>query len=280
MTASTENIKKWIEQSDIDYYTHFIKAWIPFNAWYVSSYKNLDGDRAIINEIKKNPSGLIRKAINYYLDSAGQDGEDFRSYLAALHHSLTQADLDGSDCKISFLYIVREKNTETTINETNNNILYHVNREDSDKLGEIKKILIAVKRKDNSNLFVYEHHKYDFSHLQSFSTKSYSYDSLSGNQKEKTRLLFERMNPIIQTSAIETHLEESPQNYYKCDTCNFKRDNSDTNSRSHIVAKALIEILYQLRNILFHGELTPTEATKPVYKNAYFLLKMLLDKIK
>ncbi|WP_408027224.1 hypothetical protein [Tenacibaculum litoreum] len=30
--ASTENIRMWIEQSDIDYIGHFIKACIPFNA--------------------------------------------------------------------------------------------------------------------------------------------------------------------------------------------------------------------------------------------------------
>ena len=52
MPASTENITRWIEQSEIDYFTHFIKAWIPFNAWYNLRYSNLGSDREKINSIK------------------------------------------------------------------------------------------------------------------------------------------------------------------------------------------------------------------------------------
>ena len=28
------HIEKWATQASIDYYMQFIKAWIPFNAWY------------------------------------------------------------------------------------------------------------------------------------------------------------------------------------------------------------------------------------------------------
>lgn len=40
MPTTHENIVGWINKSDIDYTTYFIKAWIPFNAWYDLHYHN------------------------------------------------------------------------------------------------------------------------------------------------------------------------------------------------------------------------------------------------
>ena len=37
----TENADKWKSLADIDYFTHFVKAWIPFNAWYKTYYPTL-----------------------------------------------------------------------------------------------------------------------------------------------------------------------------------------------------------------------------------------------
>ena len=42
-----------------------------------------------------------------------------------------------------------------------------------------------------------------------------------------------------------------------------------------LIARAHIEILYQLRNALFHGEVTPNEV-QTVYQPAYLVLKHII----
>ena len=51
-SPNKDNIKQWLEQSDVDYFTHFVKAWIPFNAWYRHAYDTLRTEREILDEVK------------------------------------------------------------------------------------------------------------------------------------------------------------------------------------------------------------------------------------
>jgi hypothetical protein len=277
MPVSTENIRRWIEQSDIDYITYFIKAWIPFNAWYSSRYEPLDGERPKINAIKNTQDDPVRRGINTYLEGDGQVSQEFRSYLAALHHALEQAGIDSREGRVSFREIIKEKNSTNLVdNETKRQITYFLRRVDGTRLGEITQMEVFLKDRAGSTFFNYRHTEYDWGHLQNMPT----FTGLSPVQQENTRLYFESLHPIIITDAIETNLQEAPRNYYRCDSYIFKRDTNDNFCNGRIVVKGLIEVLYQLRNILFHGELTPNETVQPVYKNAYFLLKMLLEKVR
>ena len=47
-TNNTANIKQWLEKSEVDYFTQFVKAWIPFNAWYRNTYDTLEKERDIL----------------------------------------------------------------------------------------------------------------------------------------------------------------------------------------------------------------------------------------
>ncbi|GEM_PF-980427 len=280
MAVTTENLKRWIEQSNIDYVTYFIKAWIPFNAWYNMHFPLLEGERAKINATKNN-TNPVRNGISTYLENDGQEGENFRNYLAALHHGLQNHILSNETGSISFHDIIKEKNPKNLVdNETINRIKYYLKRDDSGRLGEINKIQVFLKDHTNKTFFQYEHNAYDFEHLKLVSNTQANFENLSPRQKEQIRIFFLQLHPIITTNAIETNLEESPKNYYKCDSFHFKRDINDSYCRGNYVSKSLIETLYQLRNILFHGELIPSDGIQPIYKNAYFLLKMILEKVK
>ncbi len=61
--------KDWIRKIDIeiDYFSAFIKAWIAFNSWYRSEYKERT-DRDIIERIKSE-SNHFRGYIETLLDS-------------------------------------------------------------------------------------------------------------------------------------------------------------------------------------------------------------------
>ena len=60
----TENSEKWKNLASIDYFTHFIKAWIPFNAWYKNFYPDLTTDRKAIDEIKSTSNKFRNKLVS------------------------------------------------------------------------------------------------------------------------------------------------------------------------------------------------------------------------
>ena len=45
MSGTMSNIKDWIGRSEPDYYMMFVKAWIPFNAWYINAKGQISGIR-------------------------------------------------------------------------------------------------------------------------------------------------------------------------------------------------------------------------------------------
>lgn len=275
MPVTTDNIRKWIEQSDIDYISQYIKSWIPFNAWYNANYPGLKTDREKINAIKKE-SNAVRNKINTLLESESQEGLEFKSYLASLHHELQENHIENTyGERIWFDDIVRSKNFTSEITEIDRGITYYLKRTDKGPLGEIEKIEIYLKGRDGDTFFRYSHSEYDITHLLSQSI----YDSLSLNQQENLRVYFGQLEPVLITSAIETNLKHSPMNHYVCDSYHFKRDNNDSYCKGHIVCKALTETLYQLRNVLFHGNIAPSKPHQKVYKNAFFCLKYLLNSI-
>lgn len=276
MPVSTDNIRRWIEQSDIDYISQFIKTWIPFNAWYNAEYATLNSDREKINSIKNN-SNTIRNKINTLLERDGQESQEFKSYLASLHSELQDIHIESKEGRIWFNDIVKSRNPDNLINnEIIRSITYFLQRTDGGRLGNVSRFQIYLKDRNNTTFFTYVHSTYDINHLYLVP----DFQSLSNTQKENTRLFFEQLKPIIVTDTVEIHLENSPVNHYKCDSFNFKRDYTDAHCPSHIVCKCLIEILYQLRNVLFHGELTPNAQSQRVYKNAYFCMKYLLNSLR
>lgn len=280
MPTTRENLLGWIEKSNIDYTTYFIKAWIPFNAWYDLHYSgepDKDSDRAKINALK-NTSNPARNGINSYLENSDQSSVDFKNHLSALHDALQQYELNGDDGRISFHQIVKQQNPTNTINDTYNRTRYFLERTDGRRLGEVTEMKVILSNGAGATIFNYSHHNYDLENLEGFR----KYQNLTEQRREMTRVYFQRLEPIEIIDSIQdvNDLQENPLNYYECDLYKFKRDPNDTSCQGHIICKAVIETLYQLRNQLFHGELIPNQSAQPIYQNAYFLLKMILEKVR
>lgn len=104
-----ENAEKWRVLADIDYITHFIKAWISFNAWYKNNYPNLKSDYDIINEIKTNPNKFKDNLENLLY---GEDNDSIRlkNEFSSLHYQLERHTVRNKKEKISFENITVEKN--------------------------------------------------------------------------------------------------------------------------------------------------------------------------
>lgn len=56
--ATNTHINNWIDRAELDYYTMFIKTWIPFNAWYMRDFYdesvNRTSDKSIIEFLNSN----------------------------------------------------------------------------------------------------------------------------------------------------------------------------------------------------------------------------------
>ena len=276
MPVSQENINRWIDQANIDYIGHYIKAWIPFNAWYNNTYPQQDSDRAKINIIK-NDSNTVRNTINTLLETDSQLSLEFKSHLAALIFQLQEHQIDGREGRISFDEIVKEKNLTNQKQISFNRNKYFLRRTDGSFVGQVTAMQINVnKLSDNSSVFNYTHNEYKLEHLQN----NPRYQTLSPQVKEQIRLYYKELEPSITISIMQGDPQETPFNYYDCDAYKLKRDLQNPNCYGHIVIKALIEILYQLRNVLFHGELVPNIEAQKAYNSAYHLLKIILDKLR
>jgi len=273
---SQENINRWIEQSDIDYIGHYIKAWIPFNAWYNNTYQSLVTDREKINEIKNNPN-TARNAINTLMEGDSATSLEFKSHLATLIFHTNELNIQGRDGIINFDNIIKVKNTVNQKNEDFGVNKYFIRRTDGTYVGQVTQLQINVNKKlNNSSVFNYAHTEYDLEHLQNFPT----YQALSPQVKTQIRIYFQELKPFSTESIIEFNTSDKPKNYYKCDNFNLKRDLTSTSCYAHLIVKALIEILYQLRNVVFHGELVPNRDAQKVYAPAFHILKTILEKLK
>lgn len=123
----TENSEKWKTLASIDYFTQFVKAWIPFNAWYKNYYPSLKTDREAINEIKAHPNSFRNKLVSL-LNNQGNDSVAFKSRVAELHLELERKHIFNKSDRINFENIVIESNPKKQNNFTRQTLTYKVGR--------------------------------------------------------------------------------------------------------------------------------------------------------
>ena len=271
-----DNLNRWIQGADIDYFTQFIRAWIPFNAWYKHSFHNVgDGsDRTIINHIK-NHTNEIRNAIENYINQTGGENDTFKGYLVDLHHELQHTTIENEGERISFENIVISVNSENQINETKRGIRYFLRRTDGGNR-TVTRMQCVVTNANADNICNYDHTTYELQHF----LDSAEFQGLSERQREYARLYFESLNPYRPTCLIIPARNATEQNSYHYSGVNFIRDENNVLHPAETLSKGIIELIYRLRNVLFHGELNPTGDSKKIYKNAYNILRMLIERIR
>ncbi len=271
MANITENTRRFIENSNVDYFTHFIKAWIPFNAWYKQKWPELHTDRNAINKIK-DTANETRSAIINFLDSETDIAKTFKSNLSTLHFQLMENTIENRGERISFEKVIIGKNRIRVIDETYSRITYKLERRDN-RIG-VEEILIDVLKADGTNK------------CGQIQQDDYSLDNLKDNrefkkltepQKHQLITYYKELIPYQSFNLIETTPRDNgrgnPQNYTNIGAFKFIENKEK-------IAQGLIEIMYSLRCVLFHGELNPNEANNEVYNNLYNILFMIIQKLR
>lgn len=258
----TENADKWRHLASIDYLTNFIKAWIAFNAWYKNAYPNLNTDKQIIDEIKNNPNTFRDKIISL-LRNNGEDGIIFRTKIYELHRRLENKYIYNKSKQITFKKIVIEENPTKQNSFVYFQLTYKVERNIPSR--NKKEIDISITKSDGTKKFSYtQTNGFDISDLISHS----HFSTLSSNQQTQLKVCYEKINPFMPVNLLLNDLESD--DYIEMGSIKFI---SDTEK----IAKALIEILYKLRNSLFHGEIVPNQETNQVYEPAYDILYTIIQ---
>lgn len=260
-TLYTENSEKWKSLADIDYFTQFVKAWIPFNAWYKNYYPQLDSDRKAIDEIKST-SNKVRDRLISLLNGSDTDSLAFKSNIAKLHNELERKFVYNKyNEKIGFNSIVVEKNPNKVYQFTRSRITYKVERGPGGRKETEFEVMITAS--NGSTIFSYtQTNGYDLNDLKSNS----SFSGLSSTQQASLESCYKEVNPRYPINL----LTNDDVNSIKVGSIKFTNDTDK-------LCKGIFEILYYLRNALFHGMIVPDKDTNRVYEPAYSILNALIQ---
>ncbi|MDH2924282.1 hypothetical protein EV693_10184 [Nicoletella semolina] len=125
---------------------------------------------------------------------------------------------------------------------------------------DVKSVTATIKDSKNNTILNYSHNEYDLEHLKS----KREFKDLTEPRKRKIEGLLKEANPKKKISLLTTSEQHLKIGEYKF------IDNAE------LIYKATVEMLYNLRNALFHGEIVPNKDTNKVYEAAYRLMRQLV----
>jgi len=266
--VSTKN--EWKRLADIDYFGMYVKAYIPFNAWMNLNYMD-DSDRAKINAIKRE-ANIFRNKIVALLQDDDQGGVNFRARLGELHDALEKAQIYNQGRIVSF-HAIRFKNEKDHFCKGDKRgIHFHVHCGDKKHPFEGKTVLIIKGRKRSGasiNHFYKEFEAYEYD-MQKVSQCI----SVLTNEvwRQEILAMYRSVAPIVDKDLVTGKKNEvgKPVTSIECGRFYFT-------PKVVRVAQGLIEVLYNLRNALFHGEINPNEEANKVYGAAYHILRCVIE---
>jgi hypothetical protein len=261
MSLYTEHSEKWKTLSDVDYFTQFVKAWIPFNAWYKTYYPDCDTDRVAINTIKTT-NNKFRNRLVALLSGGDNEGDTLRSHVANLHYQLERTHIYNRGERITFESVIIETNPRNLEVFSYVGFTYRVERH----TGGTRKGQLDVVITDGTGnpRFSCNQNAYDSADLEAQPT----FHTLSPTQQAKLRACYAAVNPHLPINLMTTDSDS-------CIPMGTYRFVSDTDK----LAKGIVEVLYNLRNSLFHGTIIPDKEHNKVYEPAYHILHTLVQSL-
>ncbi len=238
--------RSYRESIDIDYFVYFTKAYFAFNAYLKAKYPAYtDIDK--IKKMKDDSIGLSKFSQLIYR------GKHFKDDLVSLRDALDATIITNNGEQISFNQVKIGEHTVTTLfSGTFSRISYDIRAIDGEKFTF------------NVNGIQYGSFKYE--DLESTLEAS----SMTDAQKNKVRDTI-----ILHVSNYSINLSSDINSLSQLSTFS-SMEQTELIKRLY---RGFIEILYKLRNGLFHSEVEPNLEVMKVYKFAYFILRKILHEI-
>lgn len=276
-------ISNWIEKAEPDYYTMFIKAWIPYNAWYMHNFCDENAnpprvtDKEIINYIKNNYNVYKNKIISL-LRNSDDESKEFKSLISKLYYNLESTYIPDYDNRISFNYICIAGNSKSNGPEVIKEKNFSVSGKKDISLPKSSPrwVFEIIDNKTSSTLGRIALMKPSLTELHS----NNDFVSLENKYKPIVERCLNEIDPNKKISVVIQAIRKgskyvAPPNSLCIDENKnlFFTDNIDD------VSKAIIQILYELRCKLFHGEIDPLKNNMGVYEYAYQIQKILIKSL-
>lgn len=257
------NYKDWINTIDIevDYYAAFIKAWIAFNSWYRETYGANLNDGAVIEKIKTEHN-TFKTALTNLLNAPDQEGLTFREHVGKLHIALEASTIMSQErtkerVPISFSSIAIV-NPNNKVNGAK--VWYDEIFIERTKVNVVTKI---KKTKNGNTIFDFTQERFDIEEL----TINPQFIALNEYCQRSCVELYRSVSPYLTESVLTSSMPN-----IDCSGVKFIKDTTK-------FSRGVIDVLYLLRCSLMHGDVAPNQANMQVYKNAYYVLAVILKKL-
>ena len=231
---------------DIDYYVYFTKAYFAFNAYLKAKYPDYN-DREKIEQVKNN--SILKTKFTNLLNG----GKHFKDDLSSLRTALHNAQIKNQEEFILFTKVkINQHEERELLNGNYRRINYYI------KSLRGEKFTFTV-NEYNSQPFKYEE-------LESKLNES----NLSQTQKDKVKDVIAQY-----VASYSVDLQFDIKKLPNLDSLDIEEKNQTIDR----LYKGFVEIIYLLRNSLFHSEVEPNSDVMKVYKFAYFILRKILHEI-
>ncbi len=262
MSVFRGNIDNWLRQCEPDYYSFFLRAWIPFNAWYVAEMpQHNKKDRLLIKELQENMNSRPRLRIQGLLTNDDYESENFKYHLSLLHYNLEKKNVSHDGKKLSFCSITLTDNPVKHSSKVDKKS----NRYKAEVQNTYYEALIVAQ--NGKTLMHYKHPGFDIEHLR----RHIKFIGLADKKiQEIIAECYANIDPNKPTNLVTNSKKKGDYIFLNSDQpAKFVNDQIT-------IGKAIIGVLYMLRCMLFHGEIDPTDSNKVLYEHSYYLLRLIL----
>lgn len=271
----TIHIDKWTKRSNEDFYMLFVRAWIPFNAWYHKEIVSLAGkrDRDCINYIAQHPNTYKNKILSF-LNGTNRESLLFQQEMVDLHNSLLRHAIPDNTEPINFMTtsigdapsLIEEDfyKSHYKIERTVHGSSYHYDVRLEDKNTH------AAKYSKHFNGWKMEDLETDPNFLRLS-------ESLRNKLKEEFKKVSIKAPRNIMLDAIVAADGTKKKPLHSIEYGGFDKQYF-INDKDKI-AQVLIQVIYALRCQIFHGSLDPSESNLEVYEHAYQIQRMLIKEL-
>jgi hypothetical protein len=193
------------------------------------------------------------------LEGSDPESEEIRNQIASLHRRLSSNPLTGRNGRpVSFEKVLIGPNPHNYGERKHGHWTYRVERVKNTK-NVVSTIMSSRGRLDFT---ISQNNGWN---IEEFETLP---DFLCRNQDERgfLRQCYEAADPQCFESLLAPN--SLPQNALLMDGYHFRNEKA-------VIFAGLVEVLYSMRNLLFHGELVPDQQTNRTYEPAYHLVRHL-----
>ena len=268
-------LQNWLESSQPNYCLMFIHAWIPFNAWFRDEFYDANarnGDRELIDRLKTQPN-KIKNRIAALLLGQDEDALLFKSLLSKLNAELNAHAIHQNGRRIGLNTTCIADNANNSMSISSHGYDYKCVYNVRAPRGTNRVRCEVISRRTGVTKYLVE--------ILEWSLEDFHANPDFQRMEEKHRVKLEECFMLINPKKPEEIVKSvapNPNGSYTQPRHSLTIDAGKglfVANDADKVSKVIIQLLYNLRCAIFHGEVEPTSTNMGVYEPAFHILNIL-----